>query len=68
MSALLVALSCLPGLAVIAWHLRERQKLRAFQSACDEERRETRLTYLADDEVTEKRASFSGYPFAKRHR
>ncbi|MBA2683255.1 MAG: hypothetical protein H0U66_02015 [Gemmatimonadaceae bacterium] len=68
MSLFLVAASFVPGLAVLAWHLRERAKLRRFEAACNEEREETLIRYAGDDEITERRQSFSGFPFQKRQR
>lgn len=65
---LIVAASFVPALASIVWHLSERRKLRRFNAACAEERRETLLRFKGDDEITERRSSFSGYPFQKRHR
>jgi len=61
-----VALSFLPGLAVVAWHLRERAKLRRLEIALAEERRETAIRYAGDDEITERRHSFSGWPFPNK--
>ena len=68
MSAVLVALSFVPLLAVGAWHLRERRRFRAFEKARLAEVAETVDAYEAEEEVTARMSSFSGYPFQKRHR
>lgn len=63
-----VLLAVVPAVIAAVYGVRARRDLRKFNAVCDAERRETMLRFKGDDEVTERRASFSGYPFQKRHR
>lgn len=66
MNWMLVALSFVPGALAVAWHVRARRAARRFQAALEAEREETRRRYAAEDDIMERRQSFSGYPFARK--
>ena len=61
-----VALSFVPGLAVVAWHLRERARLRRLTAEREADRKDTLLFYVASDREKAKRESFSNWPFPPR--
>jgi hypothetical protein len=63
----LCAIGVTVGVLTLASIRAERAHQR-LQAELDKERRESLDAYEAEEEATQRRGSFSGYPFAKRHR
>ena len=62
-AAIFLTVALVP-LFVIA--VRERRERARFQAALDEERKETAIRYAGDDEITERRQSYSAWPWEHR--
>ena len=62
----LVLFAIVPAIVAIVLDVRSRRDAARFRAVLDEERRETAIRYAGDDEITERRQSFSGWPFPNR--
>jgi hypothetical protein len=65
-AALAVAFAFLPAAIAVGVHLRMRREDRRLAEALEAEREETRRRYASEDDITERRQSFSAWPW--RHR
>ena len=61
-----VALSFVPGLCVIAWHLRERAKLRRFEKAREADIIVTLNGFEDEERNAGMRESFSAWPMGPK--
>lgn len=61
-----VLLAVVPAVIAAVYGVRARRDMRRLRAELDAERNETLIRYAADDEVTERRQSFSGWPFAAK--
>lgn len=61
-----VLLAVVPAVIAAVYGVRARRDMRRLRAELDAERNETLIRYAADDEVTERRASFSAWPWRLR--
>lgn len=55
-----------PAIVAAVYGVRARRDMRRLRAELDAERNETLIRYAADDEITERRASFSAWPWRLR--
>lgn len=66
LECLVLALAIVPAVIAIALDVRSRRQMAKLRAELDAEAAETQLRYDAEEEVTQRRYSYSGWPFPNK--